>query len=252
MSSGERDILGRKYQAVYAITPAYSPTKIRHSAHVNKLYNSSKYNTMIFSISSKKNHDSSRLLFLERFPNDHQTWKKGNWQTTEDSPPLFFVSLYVQNISSFFQLIQAIRVTDTKILMHMGMGLIGLTSLSLKSWFESLPSTFFGEFPASSGVAMVCCLGRRRRARLIPNDDWRNHGIEILRRLLGGFLELEEPFSPSEPGGGVLEADDRPSSPLLRLPGARDGSEDILKHWQSSSDDGRSLRSILGYTRAKS
>ena len=39
-----------------------------------------------------------------------------------------------------------------------------------------------------SEVAMVCCLGSRRRARLMPKEDWRNQGMEILRLVLLAFL----------------------------------------------------------------
>ncbi len=37
---------------------------------------------------------------------------------------------------------------------------------------------------ASSEVAMVCCLGSRSRARLMPKEDCRNQGMEIFLRVL--------------------------------------------------------------------
>ncbi len=89
---------------------------------------------------------------------------------------------------------------------------------------------------APSEVAMVCCLGSRSRARLIPKEDWRNQGMEILRLVLADFLEEDpdpdadadagEPPPPVAPGlllGLAAADDDAPGDA-----GGRSEGEDMM------------------------
>ena len=102
-------------------------------------------------------------------------------------------------------------------------------------------TTAAGGFPAATAsfdVAMVCCLGRRSRARLVPKEDCRNQGSEIFRRVLGPFLEDEEEEDdgpPAEVGEGVLAVGDAPCLQGLTL--TDDEQEEEAAEGGAAADD---------------
>ena len=64
----------------------------------------------------------------------------------------------------------------------------------------------------------MCCLGSRSFAIVMPNDDWRNHGIDILRRLLAGLETATFAVVVSDKGGALAF----PSSSLASMIVAED------------------------------